>query len=160
MHSFCMVARVINISPLCSGWGLPTGNGLYATLRAPRQPSRSLYPQYCFDNPHFTCLPRICHNQWMCQWIIIYALVIRVWKWRKVLARLWSIADQMEQRYLRSKHRIEMDRVNLYYWIFNNDESKYFFLIFHRLILIDSKFNKLMKKNKKSRDRLQSWRVA
>lgn len=61
-----------------------------------------------------------------------------------------------EQRYLRSKHRIEMDRVNLYYWIFNNDESKYFFLIFHRLILIDSKFNKLMKKNKKSRDRLQS----
>lgn len=158
MHSFCMVARVINISPLCSGWGLPTGNGLYATLRAPRQPSRSLYPQYCFDNPHFTCLPRICHNQ--CQWIIIYAPVIRVWKWRKVLARLWSIADQMEQRYLRSKHRIEMDRVNLYYWIFNNDESKYFFLIFHRLILIDSKFNKLMKKNKKSRDRLQSWRVA
>lgn len=95
MHSFCMVARVINISPLCSGWGLPTGNGLYATLRAPRQPSRSLYPQYCFDNPHFTCLPRICHNQWMCQWIIIYAPVIRVWKWRKVLARLWSIADQM-----------------------------------------------------------------
>lgn len=36
MHSFCMIARVINISPLCPGWGPPYRKWIVCHTSSPR----------------------------------------------------------------------------------------------------------------------------
>lgn len=58
---------------------------------------------------------------WLRQWIIIYIYpVISCLQMEESSCPVVSIGDQsqIERRYLRSKHRIEMDRVNSYpYWI-------------------------------------------
>lgn len=126
-------------------------------------PTAIPYPEYCFDNPHFTCLPRICHNQWLRQWIIIYIYpVISCLQMEESSCPVVSIGDQLqiERRYLRSKHRIEMDRANLYpYWIFNIDESRHFFEFFFVVFccLIYSKFNNNLTKQKKNIEFLRDW---
>lgn len=135
MHSFCMVARVINISPLCPGWGPPYRKWIVCHTSSPRTDQAVPYihnivliiliSHVCRESVAPVDAPMDYH---------IHYTVIRVWKWRKVLVPdcvdWWSIENGTKI--------FEMKTLNLYpYWIFNNDKSKYFFLIFRRLILIE-----------------------
>lgn len=90
MHSFCMVARVINISPLCPGWGPPYRKWIVCHTSSPRTDQAVPYihnivliiliSHVCRESVAPVDAPMDYH---------IHYTVICVWKWRKVLVPDW-----------------------------------------------------------------------